>query len=186
MYTRGSNTFGSTRKSLSDRYHSSRPYVFLSHASVDKEKVRKIAQFLMDRGVDIYFDEQDQCLLSAISAHSDEAIVQCIHDGLEHSTHALCVLSRSTLESQWVPYEIGYSRRKGHPLALLQLAEVEDLPAFYRVAHVIPDISDLEKYVGQLLKGQETYLVEGVHKALTENRHPLSAIMKPYRYARFR
>jgi hypothetical protein len=141
------------------------PCVFLSHSSKDKATVKLFAEYIKDRGVDVYFDEDDKKLQSAVAQDSHEEVVECIHDGLKKSTHAVCIMSSHTVESQWVPYEIGYSNSLHHPLALLPLAEVQTLPQFYKVAPVIETVSDLQLYLTKLTMGNR-YITETLQKSI--------------------
>lgn len=153
-----------------------RPCVFVSHSSADKAAARKLADWLMEQGVNVYFDEHDQVLRAAAASGEDKAIVQCIHDGLDKSTHAICVISKNTTNSQWVPYEMGYSASRNHPLALVQLAEVKELPSFYKVASVIKDLADLIQYVNKILAGYDL-LYEYVKKAYLPGRTSLEGVL---------
>lgn len=151
--------------------------IFLSHSSVDKPAVRKIGQYIVKKGIDIYFDERDARLQSA---QEPSEIVDCIHDGLKHSTHTLCVLSPATLTSQWVPYEIGYAAQMDHPLAIALLKSVDEVPQFYKISEVLPDIWDLDNYLRKV--GQTMYLAEG---STSGTHYLLNDIMQSYRSVKY-
>ncbi len=38
------------------------PCIFISHTSIDKPFARRIAEFVMALGLDVYFDEYDEAL----------------------------------------------------------------------------------------------------------------------------
>lgn len=177
----GKNLFGlsDSQRFLEKRAQSERPCVFLSHASVDKPVVRRIADWIKDRDVNVYFDEEDRDLKAAMHMGASQAVVKCIQDGLNKSDYALCVMSRNTLESQWVPYEIGYSASQSKPLALAVLSEVSRLPQFYSLATVLPDINQLDSWLDSILRGT-SLLLDSVQKKANVDRynlHPLTNYM---------
>jgi len=142
---------GTNRFNISLNFSSHGRCVFVSHSSLDKPVAKDVADFLIHSRLDVYFDEYDSCLSGATS---DKAVVNCIHQGLNGSTHALCILSNNSLKSNWVPYEVGYSTARKAPLALLVLSEVSSIPEFYKLATVIPDMRGLREYVRQLMGSQ--------------------------------
>jgi len=152
--------------------------VFISHSSIDKREARQIASYLMEREIDVYFDEEDECLGEAKAKNDPVEITKCIQEGLEHSTHALVVLSPNSVESKWVAYEMGYSASQRKPIALLVLKTVQSIPEFYTLAEVIPDTTRLDAYITRLLSSAPTLLYESERRA--RNRyglHPLAGIM---------
>lgn len=88
-----------------------KPVVFLSHKSEDKDFVESIGEYLMDAGIDIYLDKNDFKLQRAVENEDSEKITKCIHEGISKSDYILCFVSSKTVESWWVPYEIGYGRK---------------------------------------------------------------------------
>lgn len=181
----GINRYGYfSKKIVEERIQQRIPCIFLSHSSKDKAVVRLIAKYIKDHGIDVYFDENDRKLQSAVAKDNFEEIVECIQDGLKNSTHALCIMSNHTVESQWVPYEIGYSSSLGHPLALLPLAEVTSLPEFYRVAIVLETSADLEEYLTALAKGS-VHISQSTPKSL-EAYGLSSAVLPRFRRITYR
>jgi TIR domain len=111
--------------------------VFLSHRSADKEVVRGVALYFESLGLYYYLDEQDAVLQQAAAqgAPGAQAVVTSIDNGLNHATHLLGVLSRRTMGSWWVPYEIGGTRARGYPMAYLVLPSItaDMLPEYVRI-----------------------------------------------------
>lgn len=161
----GINRFRHFSKSvLDERVAKGIPCVFLSHSSKDKATVRRFAEYIKERGIDVYFDDDDKKLQSAVAQDDEAVVVECIHDGLKKSSHALCIMSNHTVESQWVPYEIGYSNSLNHPLALLPLAEIQSLPQFYKLSQVLETTSDLQLYLSKLTMSKG-YITETFQKS---------------------
>jgi len=71
--------------------------VFLSHNRVQKPWVRCLYQFLVKRGMSVFFDEE--------SIAPGANIVSEIEDALQNSRHVLLAVSPKSLESRWVAME---------------------------------------------------------------------------------
>lgn len=101
----------------------------------------------------------------------------CIH-GMDESTHMLCVVSKNTVKSYWVPFEVGYSYER-IPLAILTLRGIPDelLPDYMKTTEVVRGTLSLNEFISKLL-GQdiETLARWGAIKKHFE-RHPLDNIL---------
>jgi len=118
--------------------NNSKPCYFISHISVDKDFARHVADYLMNYGdVDVYFDEYDSELQQAVEQNDSEKITQYIDKGLESSSHLLCLVSDLTINSWWVPYEIGYAKKAGKKLYALKMKGIVKLPAFLDIVTTI-------------------------------------------------
>lgn len=108
----GTNRFSLSADRGGDPESRHRPCVFVSyrHDEPDQSMARGAAKFLMDMGLDIFFDENDACLREAEAKSSDRAVALCIERGLDSSTALLGTVSRVTFESPWIPYETGGAR----------------------------------------------------------------------------
>lgn len=103
----------------------------------------------MERGINVYFDENDPIL--AKEHKSPDEVVNAIKKGQEKSTHMIIVLSKITLESNWVPWEVGFTSAKDKEYRLLRLNDVfENIPEFYKVAKILNDYDDLNKYLASM------------------------------------
>src|SRR5438552_1362788 len=86
------------------------PCIFLSHISVDKAAVTKLADYITARGhIDIYLDINDQELQRAADTEDAAGVTAFIERGLTNSTHVMCLVSANTVRSWWVPYELGFA-----------------------------------------------------------------------------
>lgn len=72
--------------------------LFLSHNRLQKPWVRELYRFLRDLGFTVFFDEE--------SISPGEDFVLAIERAVEASTTLLLVLSRSSIASKWVAFEI--------------------------------------------------------------------------------
>lgn len=150
--------------------------IFLSHQQKDKEVCSKIADYLMNANIDVYFDEYDLDLKIYRQSNRPEGVVNSIKKGINNSSHTLVVVSRNTMNSTWVPWEIGYGYDKTH-LGVLTLKGItnESLPDYLKTAPLlIRGTKSLNEYLSSITNSsvnsmQVLNLVEGHTKHL----HPL-------------
>lgn len=139
----------SDRKSFSSS--SSQPCVFISHKKEDAEFARNLSDYIMEKGINVYFDENDPILANELKTPDD--VVSAIKKGLEKSTHMIIVWSKMTIESNWVPWEVGFASAQDKEYRLLRLKDLyEDIPEFYKVAKILNDYDDLDKYLASMKK----------------------------------
>lgn len=142
---RGINRATYFNKSVIQEHLSARQTcVFISHQQQDKAQAQKIAAYIEGAGIDVYFDENDNDLRLYRETNNPKGVVNSIKAGINKSTHMLCLLSPNTLNSKWVPYEIGYGTEKTH-LAVLTLKNVPE-----------NEISDYVKAADYVLRGTKT------------------------------
>ena len=140
---------------------SSQPCVFISHKKEDADFARNLSDYIMDKGINVYYDENDPIL--AKEHKSPDEVVNAIKKGLEKSTHMIIVLSKNTLESNWVPWEVGFASAKDKEYRLLRLNDVyENIPEFYKVAKILNDSDDLDRYLASMKSTQ-------THKRTTDD-----------------
>jgi len=122
--------------------------VFISHRKVDTEAAKAIGKYLTDViEVDIYLDEYDYQLLSAVASGEDDKIVGYIEQGISISTHMLGIISPSTKGSWWVPFEIGAARQRSIKFAHVLLNNVDDLPSYLRISKLIKDQQEFKAWL---------------------------------------
>lgn len=102
--SQGNNIFGFEKgldiKLRGSPFYGNRKHVFLSHSSVDKDEVRKLAKDL-ERSADLFFDEK--------SIIPGQSITKSINDGLLGSDAIVLVLSKNSINSDWVLREYSYA-----------------------------------------------------------------------------
>lgn len=152
------------------------PRVFISHQKKDSDIARKIADYLEDAGIDIYFDQYD----NTIDRSNPESVVQAIRYGIENSSHMLVVFSPNTLGSMWVPWEIGYAYNSHVNLGVLRVKSVpkNELPEYLKVVKVVSDIWDMNQFISNLTKADREHLItEGRIRSYSDMYHPLIQFM---------
>ncbi len=115
--------------------------IFLSHASKDKEFVRKLNLSFMSYGLRTFFDERD------ISV--GDSIPKRIYESIDQSTHLIYVVSSHSVLSNWVTEELSVARMKQVStegiMVLPVLIETVELPA--SVSHIkYADFTDWENH----------------------------------------
>lgn len=173
-----------------NRYYSSTKYesraqlvvlgvkcVFISHQQKDKDEAKKIADYLKNAGIDVYFDEYDGDLRIHRQSNDAKAVTNSIKEGINNSSHML--ISPNTMYSTWVPFEIGYGYDKTELFVLcLKGISKGALPDYAKTATTIRDIYDLNKFIGSVSGLKEEMLLET--KMLSDQNsynNPLSNVM---------
>lgn len=149
--------------------------VFLSHQRADKDVCRNIANYLLAAGIDVYFDEYDTDLKLANQTGNPQLVTNAIRKGINKSSHMLCVVSPNTLNSKWVPFEVGY----GYDLTVLGVLtlkgiEENDLPDYIKTAKfIVRGTNSLNEFIAKITNENRSVLEsKGLIKSHTAI-HPL-------------
>jgi hypothetical protein len=146
----GINRFNSVRVVKEKVASTTKPCVFISHRSRDKEAARIVATEICKYDLDVYLDERDEKLQQAVATSHDEGIAYCIEDGLNNSTALLGILGPETFGSWWVPYEIGGAHGRRIEVAHLVHKDVREVPSYVKIAKVLLDTYDFHDWVQEL------------------------------------
>lgn len=107
--------------------------VFISHQKADRVPAKKIADFLLSKGIDVYFDEYDK----SIDRSNPDKLTASIQRGIDFSKYMLILISPKTLYSRWVPWEVGYGYNKVEMSVLtLKGIKEEQLPEYLQTTKV--------------------------------------------------
>jgi hypothetical protein len=153
--------------------------VFISHQQRDKDAAKKIADYLINIGIDVYFDNYDKDLKIHHQTNNAKAVTDSIRKGINNSSHMLVIVSPNTLHSTWVPFEIGYGYDKTD-LNVLCLKGIPkgSLPEYLKSAEIVRDIRDFNKYVSKTSNVPENILLETKKIfSFTNQINPLNSIM---------
>lgn len=133
--------------------------IFISHHKSDLEYCEKVAAYIMKAGIDVYLDEYDYDLKHQVQTNNPAGVVRCIKKGINNSTHMLCVISPNTLDSKWVPWEIGYGYDKT-TLGALTLKGISEplLPDYIKTVPVVRGTKSLNQYISNVTGYKEPYL----------------------------
>lgn len=153
--------------------------VFISHQKNDTEYAKKIADFLLNNEIDVYFDEYDEDLKGTNQYSQPDKVTNAILKGINSSSHMLVIVSPNTMYSNWVPFEIGFGYDKTD-LGVLTIKGIEKgkLPSYLRAAKRIRDIYDINLFVERLTGKKEDDLKKSfVFEHYNSSYHPLKNIM---------
>ena len=149
--------------------------VFLSHQKKDKDICRKIADYLTNANIDVYFDEDDEDLKFLMQKYLPQSVVDCIRNGINKSSHMLVVVSPHTINSQWVPWEVGYGYESTN-LAVLTLKGIKDtdLPDYLQTTQIIRGTKSLNDYLAKITGEKQSIMeaVDSIQRHSSAN-HPL-------------
>jgi TIR domain len=157
--------------------------VFLSHKREDKQAAIKIGEYIMDAGIDIYLDIYDERLQLASDTSDHEAITKCLENGIENSTHILCIVSDKTKNSWWVPYEIGFAKKSNIHIASLLLKDMDlsEIPSYLYVSQIIKGTNSLNDYLQSIYESTHPlskYSIGAPKLNKSIYGHPLSEVLR--------
>ncbi|NHF59988.1 toll/interleukin-1 receptor domain-containing protein [Flavobacteriaceae bacterium TP-CH-4] len=153
--------------------------VFISYQNKDKSDAKKVADYLIGAGIDVYFDEYDKDLKLSNQGKHPGNVTDSLCKGINNSSHMLVIVSPTTLISKWVPFEIGFGYDKTD-LAVLCLKGIPrgGLPGYIRTAKVIRDIYDLNVKISNIKGvGKETLLENKMLYSHSSIENPLNNVM---------
>lgn len=153
--------------------------VFISHQQKDKNEAKKIADYFIKAGIDVYFDAYDTDLKNNHQVNNAKAVTDSIKKGINNSSHMLVLVSPNTLYSTWVPFEIGYGYDKTDLYTLcLKGIPKGGLPEYLKAGKIIRDIWDINKFITNTLDRDIVPLFESkkIFSHINDN-NPLSNVM---------
>lgn len=135
--------------------------IFIAHQRNDKAHARIVADYLQTAGIDVYFDEYDSDLKIHQQSKNPKKVTEAICAGINNSSHMLVIVSPNTVNSTWVPFEIGYGFDKTD-LGVLCLKGIPkgSLPEYIRTAPIVRDIYDLNNLISTLSGKTKENLIE--------------------------
>ncbi len=151
--------------------------VFISHQKRDRDEAEKIANYLSEVGVSVYFDEYDKELQIATATNNSKGVVNAIKKGINNSSHMLCIISPNTITSKWVPFEVGFGYEKTDLVTLtLKGINNSELPDYIKVAPIIRDIDGLNEFISNKFM-KRSVLEQKRYSNYSNVYHPLVNVM---------
>ena len=173
------------RRLLNDsEYKKNRTCIFISHKKEDANEAKELADYIIDSGIDIYFDENNPTLNNPEKNTDPIIVTNEINKALDRSTHMICVISEKTKESWWVPYEIGYAWNNNgftnNNMAILLIKSINKLPEYLFLTEKIDSITRLKSYLKKVSNMTQLLNEDNSFKSFNEFLyHPLNKILKP-------
>ncbi len=116
--------------------------VFISYSSVDEKKARQLAKGLDDIGVEYFFDRKD--------IEMGDSINESVAGGISECSALVVIVSPASLQSQWVPFEIGHATGRGKKVLPYLTHPSLQLPGYLQNLHFKTRLSDVKKYLKSL------------------------------------
>lgn len=182
MAVRGINYFSFINERYDNRQTipvRTKPRVFISHQKKDSDIACVVAEYLLDAGIDIYFDQFDK----SIDRSDPHSVVRAIRRGIENSSHMLVLFSINTFGSMWVPWEIGYAYNTAVSLNVLRLKDVpkEKLPEYLKVVKMVMSIYQLNSLIADIRNiNRDQLLLENSIFSESNVYNPLNSIIDSY------
>ena len=155
--------------------------VFISYQNNDKVEAKKIADYLISAGINVYFDEYDGDLKKSNQSTNPSKVTDSLCKGINNSSHMLVIVSPTTMKSNWVPFEIGFGYDKTE-LSVLTLKGIPkgSLPEYLQTVYVLRNIWRLNGLIETLKGTSRKLLIESNSiKEYNNSYHPLNRIMDP-------
>jgi hypothetical protein len=154
--------------------------ILLSHISIDKKAAVAIDEYIREQAqIDTYLDIYDEELQIAVREGDSAKITEFIEKGINKSSHLMCLVSERTVNSWWVPYEIGFAKKSSTEIATLALKDAVTLPEFLEICIILEGTKSLNDYLQTI--DRDHLLFESVSKQLirhTHPNHPLDAYLR--------
>lgn len=150
--------------------------VFISYQNSDKSEAKKIADYFISAGINVYFDDND--LKRTKQSNNPSKLTELLCTGINNSSHMLVVVSPKTIISQWVPFEIDYGYDKTD-LSVLCLKGIPKggLPEYIRTANIIRDLYDLKFKIRKMVDLNNKLILETKLYSFETNLNPLNEVM---------
>ena len=106
--------------------------------------------------------------------------------GIDNSDYILCITSKATINSWWVPYEIGYGKNAKKQISTLIRKDVTYIPDYLQIEPVMKDISELNFFIKKITKNygiplNESYTINKSESTgqiqYASSSHPLSSYL---------
>ena len=114
--------------------------VFISHKREDTGKAAEIAAYLSRKSVKCYIDLTDS------SIQTTEDLTALLMRRVKECTHLMAIVSDYTIQSWWVPFEIGVASQLERRITSYRLSSV-NLPDFLKKWPIMASQTDLDTFV---------------------------------------
>src|SRR6185295_2493585 len=117
-------------------------FLFISCSSSDEPFARGLTERLRREGFDSF--------LYVKSIDWGQEIPKRIHEGLDHASHIVVLVSPGSEQSGWVAYEVGYARGRGIEIVPYLLHPKMNPPGFVRELLCLKDKTDEAAWIQSL------------------------------------
>lgn len=127
--------------------------VFISYQRNDEDKAKEIYSLFISENILCYLDLLDP------TTHSTSDITRTLLSGLKKCSHLLAIISFSTQDSWWVPFEIGAGTESEKRITTFRVNLV-NLPDYLSKWPILSNDSDLRRYIEIYKRDESIELTE--------------------------
>jgi hypothetical protein len=131
------------------------PCIFISYQRKDEEFARVVANYIISKQLDVYFDIEDNDLKQINQTKNPLAITNSIKKGLNESDYMLVIVSPDTYRSFWVPFEVGYAfDTMGNKMKILRHKGIlkSTMPDYLKVKEILDGTKSLNNFIDSIMK----------------------------------
>lgn len=139
------------------------PCIFISYQRDDEDYANEVADYIMSKQLDVYFDLEDNDLKQANQRSNPKGVTNAIRKGLNQSKYMIVIVSPNTYRSLWVPFEVGYAfDKKGDKMKILRHKGIDKnrMPAYLKVKELLHGAASLNRFLDSIRK--EHYIYESL------------------------
>jgi len=136
------------------------PCIFISYQRKDESYASEVANYVMSKQIDVYFDLEDDDLKLSNQKNNPKAVTDAIRNGLNRSDYMLVIVSPDTYRSPWVPFEVGYAfDKKGDKMKILRHKGISktSIPAYLKVKEMLQGTRALNSFLNTIRKKHHIY-----------------------------
>ena len=136
------------------------PCIFISYQRKDEGYASEVADYIMSKQIDVYFDLEDNDLKLSNQRNNPKAVTDAIRNGLNRSDYILVIVSPDTYRSLWVPFEVGYAfDKKGGKMKVLRHKGISktSMPAYLKVKEMLHGTRALNSFLNAIRKKHHIY-----------------------------
>lgn len=136
------------------------PCIFISYQRRDEEYASEVADYIISKQLDVYFDLEDNDLKQINQTANPVAVTNAIKKGLNKSDYMIVIVSPTTATSPWVPFEVGYAfDKKGDKMKILRHKGLlkSSMPAYLKVKELLNGTASLNRFLNSIRKQHFIY-----------------------------
>ncbi|MNU46045.1 TIR domain protein [compost metagenome] len=131
------------------------PCIFISYQRNDEEYAKEIANYIKDHQIDVFLDLDD---IDLQKNRDPKSVTHSITSALNKSNYMLVIVSSSTYDSPWVPFEIGYAydnmRDKMKILRHKNLSKFR-LPEYLKTKEILNGTQSLNQFLRSVRRSRQ-------------------------------
>ncbi|MCO5259680.1 MAG: toll/interleukin-1 receptor domain-containing protein [Crocinitomicaceae bacterium] len=135
---------------LSENKEKDVPCIFISYQRRDEDYAVEVASYIKDHQIDVFFDLDD---INLKKSRDPKSVTNSITSGLNKSDYMLVIVSPSTYNSPWVPFEIGYAyENMEEKMKILRHKDLPKtgLPEYLKTKEILNGTQSLNRFLNSV------------------------------------